>query len=294
MDIEQHQSYETIPSTSESPKKSNKTIWMIVGLTVGLIIIFGIFTVLFFLIWNQPNMHHFSIINNTSESINVLFGSEINGFTGFEPILLSQGQSVHLEATPAAQVTIQAYYAGSPTPSTYPYPFTKLVMYLAGENYTGKVQIKNGDHYITVPNNEMNSSQDLYGVSIQDGYNLKLTVSSTNGTGGCGGPAWGTPGSCTGTLIFPHPEGDEFACMTPCFASSYSGLTGNNTDAYCCIPESICDSTGGCKQFLEPYYSSIFYPLCPECLITNCDTLNFQCNSSINEPSNYSIAFYDL
>ncbi|CAH6420408.1 Hypothetical protein HVR_LOCUS1184 [uncultured virus] len=302
--------YEIGASPYPQQNSSNsKTVWIIVGLAIALIIIFGIVMLVFFLLANKSPMHEITVINNSSQAINILVGTEINNSSSVNlvstpPIRLTPGQVNHFYATPGAQVTIQGYLDGTIIPKSYPYPFTKLLLFLAGEGYNGKVQITDGNSIIDVPSMINITNQDIYDISLQDGFNLVMSVASTdfnNANPGdqysCVGPNFGSIPTCPTNLQYPITTGtgQYQACMTPCFATKEQGITGaafeTTADAFCCVPESTCSQTGGCQNsWIDPY--TIFYTICQTCMITNCDFPLYHCGS-VGGLTQYTVTFRD-
>lgn len=292
------------------PHGGSKLVWIIVGLTVALIIIFGIVLVVFFLLGNKPAMHEIAVLNNCSQAINVLVGSDQTVGNVALSGRLNPGQVAYYWVTPAVYFTVQGYYDGTNVPSYPGTPFTKVKLWFASQNYTGPTQITNGHTILNVPrsngpssihvtpNNTNPGAADQYDVSLQDGYNIPMGIVSTNFNNrntsdmfSCVGPMFvsGITGSglgnvCPTPLQYPNVNPYQ-ACMSACFASSYTGNTGNigitggESSTFCCTSSGICSQTGGCSETWPSDYFNVFDDSCPNCMVTNCDPPLYYCGS---------------
>lgn len=281
-------------------ERGSRIIWIMIGLTIMLLIIFAISMILFFVFANRPAMHEIGVINNSSQTINVLVGSQENTNYTIGPMRLNPGQINYIYATPGASLIIQGYYDETILPDSYPYPFTKLKMLLAGEGYDGRVQITDGNSTINLSGISNSNNEDIYDVSIQDGININMEIISTNFNNrnindqySCVGPNFGFGLACPQMLQYPTSgTGIYQACMTPCFMAIEEGITGATADEMCCVPESICSQTGTCQNsWIESY--NVFYNICPKCMITNCDVPIYHCGS-VNGLTQYEVSFNDL
>ena len=291
-------------SEAEYESKGTKTKWMFAALAIVLIIIFGIAMLVFFIIGNKPQMHEIAVVNNCSQPINVLVGTETSPTTlnAFEAKRISPGQVAYYYATPAVYLVVQGYYDDTLTPgATYPYPLTKAMLWFGNEGFNGTTQITDGSDIMDVPRSNTDNgdqSVDYYSVSMQDGFNVQMGIVSTNFNNkdpsnmfSCVGPNWyyniGTTG-VTATICpseLRYPETGYQACMSPCLA----GLTGG--PQFCCSATGSCGISGGCQNsWSSNDYYTLFHGACPNCMVTNCDVPLYQCGSS-GGLTQYTITF---
>lgn len=270
------------------PHGGSKTPWIIIGLAVALLIIFGIIVLVFFLVFNPPATHEIAVFNNCSENINVLFGVVTPNQTieFFPTVKLSPRQTIYYAATPGTSIIMQGYRDGDVVLSNAINPFTTAELTLAGEGFGGKHEVRYGNNIITNVH-ITNDPVDRYGVSLQGGYNIPISVdAATSGTNlpsgnfTCtAGPTWNHTINATGSnkcpdeLQSPGTGSNYQVCLNPC---TTIGGTG-----YCCTEGNACSATGGCESLWprQDYYT-VFEMACPNCLITNCDTPQYTCNST--------------
>lgn len=289
----------------DKPHGGSKTPWIMLGLTIALLIIFGIAMLVFFLIGNKAQMHEIAVVNNCSKPINVLVGTETSP-TSLQALTtkrLNPGQVAYYYATPAVYLVVQGYYDNTLTPGgSYPYPLTKALLWFGNNGFNGTTQITDGGTIMNVPRNDntpnirvdgvttITSSEDFYNISMQDGFNIQMGIASTNFNNkdpsnmfSCNGPAWyyniGTTGItatvCPNELQYSTTVGGYQACMSPCF----SGLPGS--PQFCCSATGSCGISGGCQNsWPNNNYYQLFAGACPNCMITNCDIPLYQCSSS--------------
>lgn len=280
-----------------SPHGGSTIMWAIGALAIILIVLFIVVMIAFF-VWagRNPPTHNIEVTNDASVPVSVIFGADNgNGVSAFDPITLQPGDSKTYTATPGAGLQI-AGLLSEQTSGVTEAAFTFTVLQLAGSNYDGVVRISNGPQIIENLERFTNN-QDLYGVSMQRGYNLQMTIRPTQNVEpnlsdpfSCTSPQWfHTVNSSTSVpqLHCPPELQDEGACASAC--DTFSGVTGT---VYCCAQEGACSVAGGCENEWPNYdYYTVFYNACQNCLITNCDTLNYHCTSEANTLSNYHITF---
>lgn len=281
------------------PHGGSMTPWAILGITIALIIIFIIITVVFLVFFNPPAMHEIVVTNNCNQNINVLFGSipdtSSTGVSFFPVKILTPGKSHNYYATPGTTIIVQGYRDDDTFLTEEINPFTTVEMALAGEGFSGKHQVSDGNMIIT--NIQTNTFPiDIYEVSVQGGYNVPISIISTGNNDkdphdnfSCLGPMWnntiGSTGSnsCPLSLQSPGTGTNYQVCLNPCTA-----IGGEN---FCCTVQGACGTSGGCEQLWQPYeYYNIFSNACPNCTITNCDTANYTCKSK-NGLTQYMIKF---
>ncbi len=274
-------------SASTDDIKSNQDLWIVVVIGFLTTVLFIIWIFVYFMVYNTTPTHLITITNNNDFNINVLVGNEIIdgdniALTTIGPTVLPPGASKNYYATPSVNVTIQAYTDDQILPVTYPYPLTKTTIRFSGITYNGRTYISDGQTILYVERNDNFIDNDIYGVSMKDGYNLIINIEAEgerkyDDMYSCSGPIWnfGVDNcpeelSATGNI-----------CLNPCYA--------NGTDNYCCVPKSVCGETGGCQSSWLDYYN-IFYAACNKCLITNCDIPRYHCRSGTTLTS-YNITF---
>jgi hypothetical protein len=272
-------------------------------ISIILIIIFIIAIVVYFAVFNQASMHNISVGNNCDRNVYVRFGVlQSSGMTTFLPDrLLKHGETWLYKSTPGAMIVIQGYHEGDLAPISSPNPLTTVKLVLSGQGFQGKGQITDGN--VIIDNLELSTdSVDKYGVSMQDGYNIPISILSTGNNNkdssnpfSCIGPNWDYtiaatgPHACPTELVYPgniiSPEGPLVyqSCTSPC-----TSLGGT---AYCCAEPNICVAEDGCQsQWPEQSYYNLFAGACAKCMITDCDQLNYSC-SSVGGLTEYSITF---
>lgn len=281
----------------------SKTVIIIIVITILLLLVFMVALIVFFLIGNSTAKHQIIVFNNCSQPVYVLVGTEVIdsdnlSFQSLEPKIVAPGAVVYYYATPSAYVVVQGYYGNTLSENTpYPYPLTKLKLWLAGQDFTGTPQITDNTTILNVPRSN-NNSDDIYDVSLQDGFNIQIGITSTannnrnnNDPFSCVGPTWnyiitGTgPNACPNALKYPGSTGYR-ACISACL-----GTTGDDQILYCCAESDSCGISGGCQNEWPNYdYYTIFSEACPNCMITNCDLPIFECGSK-NGLTQYTITF---
>lgn len=286
------------------PHGGSKTPWIIAAVAVTLILLFGAALLIYFLVFNKPAMHEIIVVNNSGVPINVIFGGTLSSNDGTIKYLptrqIASGQSFTYKSTPGVTIFVQGYRNGDIVASDSINPFTTVGLLLAGNKFTGNPEITDGSAIVN--GLETNTSAiDEYGVSVQGGYNLPVTIRATNNfqTGNintkfaCVGPTWnraipgtGTVGiACPPILRYPGGTGGYQVCLAAC------GATGVPDPVYCCGDTGACGISGGCEaSWPNQNYYNVFAGACPNCLITNCDLPNYQCESA-DGLSQYTINF---
>lgn len=276
---------------SEDKKEKSGILWIMAGLAIILIIIFGIVVLVFFLLGNKPQMHEIAIVNNCANPINILVGTEKDATTlkAFSAKRLNPGEVAYYYSTPAVYFVVQGYYDNTVLPESYPYPLTKALLWFGDNGYNGNTQITDGNNIMDVPRSNKTSTpstEDNYDISMQDGFNIQIGIISTNFNNkdpsnpfSCVGPTWNyniNERMCFKELQYPGGITGYQACSSPCFA----GLIGQQY--YCCSEsEEICNIDGGCENsWPNMEFYSLFENACPNCMITNCDTPLYGCSSS--------------
>lgn len=272
-----------------SPHGGSTIMWAIAALAIILIVLFIVVMILF-LVWisRNPATHDVKVTNHASVPVSVIFGADTgSGVSAFDPIILEPGESKTYTATPGAGIQVAGLLTNQ-TSGVEEAAFTFTVLQFAGENYNGVVQISNGPQIITDLQRYTNK-EDLYGVSMQRGYNLQMDITPTanivsnpSDSFSCTSPQW------FHTVVCPAELQADGACASACDTFGGVGVTGAQ---YCCAQAGACSISGGCENAWANYdYYTVFYNACQNCLITNCDTLNYHCTSS-NDLSNYQITF---
>lgn len=287
----------------------SKTMWVITVLAILLIILFILAMIIFFFLGNTPEMHNVTVVNNTAIPITIIFGW-FNGNSSdiFTPTTLQPGQSKIYKSTPGVTLRvgglINEQLNGKDIDilvDTSPYTYVELS--LAGQNYDGKLEISEGNEILKPPSRNRNL-QDIYGVSMQQGYNLQMTIAATlnddkntNDPFSCVGPIWthtidsNGPNMCPLELQQLGTGGIYEGCYSPCDVYGNTGATGIS---YCCSATGACGITGGCENEWPSYdYYTVFHVACPNCLVTNCDQLNYHCSSESGRLTHYTITFTD-
>ena len=271
----------------------SRTLWIIIALTIALLIIFGIAIWVFFAFFNPPAMHEIIVNNNCSHNINVLFGAvTTNQSIEFFPVIKLSPKQTHLyKATPGTSIIVQGYKDNDMILINNVNPFTTAELTLAGQGFVGKHQVTNGNIIITDLHITANST-DKYGISLQGGYNIPISISVHHNSNNPSCPSAGSwnhlitatgPNSCPEELQSPGTGANYQVCLNPC--------TMIGGTAYCCTQSGACSTTGGCEQLWpELDYYTVFANACPTCLITNCDDPHFTCTST-RDLTSYSINF---
>lgn len=278
------------------PHGGSKTPGIMIGMVVILLILFGLALVVFFLAFNHPPTHEITVVNNSLAPMNILFGITNSSNTEFLPVLtLAAGQNHTYRATPGTEVIVQGFRTGDIIVTSGLNPFTTVSLILASLGFTGKQQITDGTVIITGSSNITSYSLDFYGVSVQGGYNVPISIYASNyfsqdpvNPFSCRGPNWTHTITATGPNACPtelqSPSSNYQVCLNPC--------TEFGTTGFCCTAPNSCSMTSGCQQGWDPFtYYTVFADACPNCQITNCDLLKYSCSSNTGVLSQYTIVF---
>lgn len=279
-------------SIDRFPSRGYKTSLIIAGLASALVFVFIIVILTYMYVFNTSSMHNIIVTNNSNSPINVIFGANSSSGYKFLPTKeLNIGESFTYKSTPSVNIMVQGYRPGDINFSGIN-PFTTVMLQLSGNKFSGKTQVTDGSAIINnlIQNTE---SHDIYGVSVQNGYNLPVTITSTsfnnrnnNDMFSCVGPIWySSITSCPSQLQAPSPDNYQ-VCQSACRVFG--------TDDYCCKENNSCGFTGGCESvWPDQNYYNIFSQSCPNCLITNCDNPNYRCES-FGGLSEYTITFLSI
>lgn len=254
------------------PHGGSKTpvILLIVSLLLTLVFIAAV--ILFFIFFNKSPAHNITVTNSSTTNVTVIFGAMIGPDTiAYLPNhTIAPGGSYTYQSTPGTSLIIQGSLSSSEAARTTVY------LNLAGEAFASETIITDGQTKITgLTRNELN--EDNYGVSVQQGYNIPVTIVGSNSSASCPGPLW------TQNVICPTALQATGSCLSACQAIG-------GTD-YCCEFQNACQLPGGCESvWLQPDYYHTYGAACPNCLITNCDTNNYFCASK-GELTSYTITF---
>lgn len=284
----------------------HKVVLVLVTLTLILIVVFSIGVLLFYMFGNSQQMHQIDVVNNCSSPIIFLIGDiapTTSGTTGSIGNAIQQTINAHDTATfyasPGAKLVMRGYYecyAAStldhppPCSSSPNFPFTDVMLHLGGfmPNTSPYITNANGNYKISVPQStQVDNDNDYYGVSMQIGYNIPVTIrpyapqSHINDPSICGSPTWtGTidETTCGQRDSYLDENGHYQGCQTPCTYYSNLGIE-RLTEEYCCQRPHSCSQTGGCDRTWASL-SNKFRDACPQCMITNCDALPFNCGTA--------------
>jgi hypothetical protein len=290
---------------SIKPNGGSRTPWIISAVAVTVILLFGAIILIYFLFFGAHPMHDIIVSNASGVDINVIFGAEISPYESkFLPIrLIPSGESFTYKSTPGVTIRVQGFRNGDSIGSER---FTTALLQLAGGKTTTTRLVTDGTNILKgLYSNEY--VVDRYGVSLQLGYNLPVTIAPTKNfqliTNGdkfiCYGPTWtrNIPGTgptgiaCPSNLQSPGGSTGYQVCLSACETTSVTN------DIYCCKQENSCTTPGGCEAtWPNQNYYNVFAGACPNCLITNCDTFNYSC--STDNPNDgliqYTITFLPL
>jgi hypothetical protein len=275
--------------------KNPKSLY-IIGIVIA--VLFIIITIVFKIFFIPQNYHKISIVNNCAYDINVLFGAQAsenkNNITYFPFNTIASGTTITYKASPGTILTIKGYRIGASTNNIG--AFTSVNLKLSNYNFSNnQTIIDNNNNSIKdlYTYDDINNVYDIYAVSIQQGYNIPLTINPTSNVeksngNYCSGPVWKkTLDSCPDDLKFPNAKSYEY-CSTPCYATTTDIADKDN---YCCSFIGACDTPDTCENaWSNQSYYQYFSNVCPNCLITNCDEPNYKCKSS-NGLSNYTLTF---
>lgn len=283
---------------SNSTHKSRTIIWVILGITIAILIVFVVLVVLFFAYFKPIQYHQIQVTNKSNKNFMVLVGATDN--KGAERLLpvheLIPDASYRYYCTPGTSVFVEGYVNGDQVGSNN--AFTRAVLSFAGENYRFVPNISDGHTILgNLLNNE--ASNDSYNISFVKGFNYPLDIGPLDHTA----PTNGNTGvcftistknidytQCPDDLKGPGPftggTGTYQYCESGCFANPQNAVI-------CCTQSGICSTAGGCWQDWPNHsYYNVFSNACPSCIImTTCDHTYYQCQSS-GGLSNYQINFY--
>jgi len=280
------------------PHGGSKTPWIIGGLAVALIIVFLIVMIAFFVIGNNPQTHEIAVVNNCRQPINVLVGTEEKeGASGeyLGPVRINPGGVSYFYATPSVYLVVKGYYDDTDLGTAR---LTKALIWFNDNTYNGPAQISGDNNIINVSRTAVNGNQDNYGISMKEGFNMKIGIISTNFNNknpadkfSCLGPTWYydiNENICPQELQFLNSSFTEYAgCMSACSAF-HSDPDG---PIYCCSEQGDCGMPGGCQNnWPNDKYYTVFNDACPNCMVTNCDGPAYYCGSS-GGLSQYIITF---
>lgn len=278
----------------QTPKSSSVLIWLIGGITVILLILFFVAIVCYFFIGNTTPTHDIKVINNCAFPVQLLFGTPSQLVNA--RVLLPPQESTNLQASPGSNVSI----AGLQNEDFDPNRITKVNLSLSGDGFTGiNRTITDGSIIITDTGFFNDTTEDIYSVSIRDGYNIPITISSNS----CTGPSWNYFINQTGENMCPvqlqyiSPTGNHYqGCLPPCTALCPDKNGGFSLECpkYCCNGTvDSCNQSTPCQDTWAPQdYYTIFGGACPQCNITNCDDINFRCKSeNFRNLTSYTVTF---
>jgi hypothetical protein len=275
--------------------KGAKTPWIMFGIMIAFLVVFVIVVAVFFYIGYTPIMYQISIVNNKSSDTIICYLNNI------VRISLPPQTVKTIYATPACSIQVSGWLESNPPPDdlfkSKKTPFTKVNLLLNERDFEGTPFLIIDNIKITTHPSGLDRIDDLndvYNVSIQDGYNLPITIRSSSPgiTGVCNGfPSWTNVlnTKCPDGLKYPNSE-NQIACMSPCFAYGYTGGTGDS-NTYCCTDPGSCSPIDTCKiNWGENYI--LFLNECLQCNITNCKETFQTCgNTNPSIYNNYIITF---
>jgi len=253
----------------DKPHHGSKTPYIIFGLAIALIIIFAIAVALFFLLGNTPQLYTVSLVNTTGANLTI----NVNDFT---PLTLGTNQTQIVYASPGSTLNIYGYNQEGG-------PYTRLYMWLSNQTYGGTPYVIINDVRRNAPVSNNTTTTDNYSISIVDGYNLAINVTTPTPGATLTSPTWSSTGVCPSDLLYPGTTG-YYACQTPCYA-------GQEPIDYCCTNEGACGPTGTCTNPWIDIYTD-FRNVCSGCNISNCDHTIFEgSNTQSGVYNNYVITF---
>lgn len=207
-------------------KKTNKLTWVVFGLSIALILVFVIAVATYIIVNNttQDVTHQINIINNCNRDINLVIQS---GSTILPTKRIATKQKETIYVTPGTYLEVSGYYDGTLYDPNQQNTFTKVKLWLAKNNYTRPRQINIGGMITNLDTPETtNIEEDVYSVSLQDGFNIPIRITSSNITDPssqylCNGPTWlnNEPTGhhlrdlCPNCMIYENDE-PEFRCKT--------------------------------------------------------------------------------
>lgn len=257
-------------------KESKKFGWIIIGLVIALMVVFGLIVMMWFLVFNHPEMHEIVVRNDTGNVMNVVVGS--TGTTDVLTAQLATGGVKIFKATPGVYVEVSSGVTGG----------TMAKIWLNGQDYTGKTYITDGKKklnvaYVVSYEQTGHSYDDRYSVSMQKGYDMPIVVYPTayytEPRKGfvCTAPEWRyssglVHGSC------PTGLSEDNICASAC-----TKLGGLN-EIYCCPNCEI-----PCQLTWLNYWVP-FKQACPNCMITNCDKPLYSCSNN-GGLTQYTVSF---
>jgi hypothetical protein len=268
--------------------------WYII-ISIVLISLLAISMFIFFYYSNTPNLRNITLVNNDAEMMNVLITSKDLELPIFK---LNSKAKTTFQAWPGTEMKVYAYTDSDVHPLTYAY----LTLSDMSGNGQGTI-ILNGVTYSNLNTGTNNvgglNNYDSYGVSLEKGYNIAMTIYPNNmnypneslreenlinvnnnpnsifsDIYTCSGPVWYQYIS-KNNQYFPCPKdlSENGNCINPC-----KQLGGD----YC-----KCESDW---PDINNYY--VFSSACPTCRITTCDTTNYTC--SRNDINNHHAIDYTI
>ena len=274
---------------NDNKNDSNANTLYIIALVSA--VIFMIITIVFKIFFSPESLHKITIVNNCSYDISLLFGAQKSNdnIAYFPPNTIKGRSTFNYKATPGALITVKGYKFGYDYTDTN--PFTTVNLSLSNYNFYGKTKIVDNNNNTITDIETYNNDYDHYDVSIQNGYNIPVTIYPTSNvdkaTGNyCSGPIWKEITICPEILRGPTTGTNYQYCKTPCYANIPPTTDNQN---FCCNLLGSCTVPDACEKSWSSYYQ-VFANACPNCLITNCDKSNYYCKS-VNGLSNYTITF---
>lgn len=257
-------------------KKDSNLLWIIFFSTIALLLVFALMIWAFFVYWNDPPTHQIIILNNCSEPINVIIGTEQdNILQSLKSSRLLPQSKIYFKVTPAVYLVVQGYFDNTlDMNEKYPYPLTKAKLWLSSQEYYGPSQIIKGKEKLDVNRTSINKFDDIYDISIQNGFNIKIDIKpfdynykNINDKFSCSTPSWNDKFECP--IELKHSSSN--ICKSPCNAD----ITNIH---FCCNEENAC--INGCENSWNIYdYYTLFSNICPTCMITNCDLPLYHCEN---------------
>ncbi len=278
------------PSNGGASGTFTPYIVIIIGVVSILLLIVA--TLIFFMVSNDGANHQIYITNTSSQNITVVGNQGVTQDTstpvtipglagGFQ---LTPGQGVTLNVRGNQRLTFWAVpgliiWGGISTLANSSNAFTQVILTL-GDGTPASI--------------------DSYGVSVQNGYNFVASITPTitpnsiiniEDPFSCGSLNWRYPLATTGSGFRSCPENLQTTIETnPVCGSPCTILNGTN---YCCTSSNACAEQCQLTWNANISYWDRLHAACPNCMITNCDTLNFYCGSNNAYPTIYNITFSD-
>lgn len=256
---------------------------------IFLIILFLVIITVIFIYFesiNRTRTHKISIINNTNASQTIKVITELDSF---DNITLDVNQQVNYYATPNCMFILQSIIDDN--------VFTQAKIIFAGANYDNTNYITNGSKFIkNLPGNT--NIDDIYGISLQDGYSIQMDIIPLNTFDNS------NMNSTFDNDTFINSSTKPYYCSTPKWFNSDINCPVNlennnacssacsvfNDDIYCCT-----NNCNDCQKYWDnPRYYQYFKFTCPTCLITNCDNLNYSCNTYVTNIYDKQLTNYKI